>query len=227
MREFNLLENYPKLDQPRYVASNLRTIKERIIAGNREKDFFDGHRNFGNGGYKYDGRWKKEAKKISKEYGLNDNSSFLQLNSEKGFLLKDLKDLYPKIKLKGFETSNYAIDNTLNEVKEYVSKSSDYTKINSEDKKYDFVMALGVVYTYTIKDSIKVLSEIERVGKGKSFITLASYTNNEDYWLFKDWTLIGSTILKKEEWKEVMQQANYTGDYYFTNSETLNIKRKI
>ena len=40
MREFNLLENYPKLDQPRYVASNLRTIKERIIAGNREKDFF-------------------------------------------------------------------------------------------------------------------------------------------------------------------------------------------
>ena len=49
MREFNLLENYPKLDQPRYVASNLRTIKERIIAGNREKDFFDGHRNFGYG----------------------------------------------------------------------------------------------------------------------------------------------------------------------------------
>ena len=123
--------------------------------------------------------------------------------------------MYPKIKLKGYETSNYAIDNTLNEVKEYVSKSSDYTKINSEDKKYDFVMALGVVYTYTIKDSIKVLSEIERVGKGKSFITLASYTNNEDYWLFKDWTLIGSTILKKEEWKEV-PQANYTGDYYFT-----------
>ena len=55
--------------------------------------------------------------------------------------MKDLKDLYPKIKLKGFETSNYAIDNTLNEVKN-ISKSSDYTKINSEDKKYDFVMAL-------------------------------------------------------------------------------------
>ena len=105
MREFNLLEEYPKLDQPRYVASNLRTLKERIVANQRDENFFDGHRNFGYGGYKYDGRWKKVAKKLSDEYGLNDNSSFLQLNSEKGFLLKDLKDLHPKMSLKGLETT--------------------------------------------------------------------------------------------------------------------------
>ena len=95
------------------------------------------------------------------------------------------------------------------DVKQYIDKVGDYLKINSEDNKYDFVMALGVVYTYTIKDSIKVLAEIERVGKGKSFVTLASYSNEEDYWLFKDWTLIGSTILKKEEWIEIMKQAKY------------------
>ena len=227
MREYNLIDNYPKLDQPRFVASNLRTIKERIVAGDREKDFFDGHRNFGYGGFKYDGRWKKVVKKISEEFDINEKSSFLQLNSEKGFLLKDFKDLYPKINIKGLETSNYAIEKTLPDVKQYIDKVGDYLKINSEDNKYDFVMALGVVYTYTIKDSIKVLAEIERVGKGKSFVTLASYSNEEDYWLFKDWTLIGSTILKKEEWIEIMKQAKYTGDYYFTNAQTLNIKRKI
>ena len=64
MREFNLLEEYPKLDQPRYVASNLRTLKERIVANQRDENFFDGHRNFGYGGYKYDGRWKKGSKKV-------------------------------------------------------------------------------------------------------------------------------------------------------------------
>ena len=227
MREFNLLDNYPKLDEPRYVAKNLRTIKERIVAGDREKDFFDGHRNFGYGGYKYDGRWKKIAKKISEEYGINSQSSILQLNSEKGFLLKDIKDLHKDIKIQGLETSSYAIENTLGEVKQFIKKVDDYTFINESDSKFDFVMALGVVYTYTIKDCIKVLSEIERVGKGNSFVTLASYTDYEDYWLFKDWTLIGSTILKKEEWVEVMKQAKYTGDYFFTNSNTLNIKRKI
>ena len=46
-------------------------------------------------------------------------------------------------------------------------------------------MALGVVYTYNLKDCMQVLSEIERVGKGKSFITLASYETKEDYWLLK------------------------------------------
>ena len=133
MREYNLLDNYPKLDQPRFLASNLRTIKERIVAGDREKDFFDGHRNFGYGGFKYDGRWKKVVKKISEEFDINEKSSFLQLNSEKGFLLKDFKDLYPKINIKGLETSNYAIEKTLPDVKQYIDKVGDYLKINSED----------------------------------------------------------------------------------------------
>ncbi len=226
MREFNLLNNYPKLDQPRYVASDLRTIKQRIVAGDREKDFFDGHRNYGYGGFKYDGRWKKVADKISEEYNLNENSSFLQLNSEKGFLLKDFKDKSKKMNLVGLETSNYAIENTLEEVKENILKVDSYTKLNFKNNQFDFIMALGVIYTYTINQAIKVLSEIERVGVGKSFITLASYTDHNDYWLFKDWTLIGAIILRKEEWLEVLKAANYSGDYYFTNSQTLNIKRK-
>ena len=28
MREYNLLDNYPKLNEPRYVAKNLRTISD-------------------------------------------------------------------------------------------------------------------------------------------------------------------------------------------------------
>jgi len=226
MREFNLLDNYPKLDQPRYVAKNLRTINHRIISGEREKDFFDGNRNYGYGGFTYDGRWKKVADKLSNEYGLNNKSAFLQLNSEKGFLLKDLKEKNSKMKIQGLETSNYAVENTVQEVKENVKKVTDYLSLGFKDKEFDFVMALGVIYTLTINDAIKVLKEIERVGKGKSFITLASYTNEDDYWLFKDWTLIGTTILKREEWVEVLKAANYSGDYFFTNSKTLNIQRK-
>ena len=85
---------------------------------------------------------------------------------------------------------------------------------------------MGVVYTYSLSDAIKCLKEIQRIGKGKSFITLASYTNEEDYWLFKDWTVIGTTLLKKEEWIEVLNHVDYTGDYYFANSQTLNLTRE-
>ena len=93
MREFNLLADYPKPKEPRYAGSNLRTIEHRIIASYREKDFFDGHRNYGYGGFKYDGRWKKVADNICKEYELNNDSSFLQIGCEKGFLLKDIKSI--------------------------------------------------------------------------------------------------------------------------------------
>ena len=43
--------------------------------------------------------------------------------------------------------------------------------------------------------------------------------------VFKQWTLLGSIILKKEEWKKVMSYSNYDGDYAFTNSEKLNLQK--
>ena len=93
MREFNLLSDYPVLKK-RYVSDSSRTIKNRIIASERDHDFFDGERNNGYGGFKYDGRWEKIAHKIYKEYKLNEKSSLLQLNSEKGFLISDFKNSF-------------------------------------------------------------------------------------------------------------------------------------
>ena len=69
-------------------------------------------------------------------------------------------------------------------------------KLNYKDNEFDFVMALGVVYTHSLGDAIKCLKEIQRVGKGKSFITLASYEDQNDFWLFKQWSLLGTTILR-------------------------------
>ena len=226
MREFNLLGEYPSPEKPRYVGSNLRTINHRIVATYRDKNFFDGDRNFGYGGFKYDGRWKKVADKLCDEYKLDNNSSFLQLGCEKGFLLKDLRSKYANIRITGLETSNYAISNSMNEIKNDVKFCDNYLKLNYKDNEFDFVMALGVVYTHSLGDAIKCLKEIQRVGKGKSFITLASYEDKNDYWLFKQWSLLGTTILLKSEWRELLGHVNYSGDYFFTNAATLILKQK-
>ena len=98
MKEFDLLGGYPEPKKPRYVNQNLRTIKNRIVASYRDKEFFDGERNDGYGGMVYDGRWKSVAKRICEKYEIKDNSKILQLNCEKGFLLHDLLELNPKIK---------------------------------------------------------------------------------------------------------------------------------
>ena len=226
MREFNLLEDYPNPIKKRLVGSDLRTLNHRIIASYRDQNFFDGDRNFGYGGFKYDGRWKKVADKLCEEYKLDNSSSLLQLGCEKGFLLKDLKSKYTNMRVKALETSNYAISNSMIEVKNDISLCQNYLKLNYKDNEFDFIMALGVVYTHNLGDAITCLKEIERVGKGKSFITLASYEDQNDFWLFKQWSLLGTTILQKEEWKEVLQHSNYSGDYFFTNAKSLNLVLK-
>ena len=226
MKNFNLLSEYPKSQTARYVGENLRTIKHRIVASHRDKEFYDGDRNYGYGGFKYDGRWKKIAHKICKEYNLNNQSSFLQLNCEKGFLLHDLKNLCPKMEICGLETSNYAINNSIDDVKNNIKKTDSYIKLEFEDRKFDFVLALGVVYTHNLFDAIRCLKEIQRISKRKSFVTLASYETKQDYWMFKQWTVLGTTILLENEWVEVLKHVNYSGDYYFTNAKALNLKAK-
>jgi len=225
MREINLLEGYPSPEKPRLVSNNLRTINHRLVACKRDQIFFDGDRNFGYGGYVYDGRWKTIANNIISSYSLNKSEKILQINSEKGFLLKDLKDKNSDLQVYGTETSQYAIQNTLKEIKNDIFYTKP-TKLPFPDNYFDFVIALGVIYTLNLEEALKTINEINRITKKFSFITLASYENDNDYFLFKDWTLLGTTILKKAEWKEVLASLNYTGDYFFTNSTTLNLTRK-
>ena len=226
MKEFDLLSIYPSLKK-RYVSKNTRKIENRIIASYRGKEFYDGKRDNGYGGFKYDGRWQKIAKRIFKHYKLKDNSRILQIGSDKGFLLNDLKKIKPKCTVAGVEISDYAIMKTLKKVKKYVKKSNFY-ELPFNDNYFDFIIAIGPVYSLSLPDAIKCLKEIKRVGNGKSFITLGAYNNDRDLKLFKYWTLLGTLILNKKEWIKVLKHCKYTGDYRFKSAKNLNLylKRK-
>jgi hypothetical protein len=226
VKKFNLLNTYPNPKAKRYVNENIRTIKNRINASYREREFYDGKRNDGMGGFYYDGRWKKIADKICKKYNLNNNSSILQLGAQKGFLLHDIKNKFPKIKIVGLDYSNYAINKAMKNVKRNIKKVEDYTKLNFKTNYFDFVIALGVVYEYDLTRAISTLKEIQRVSKGNSFITLGSYNNQKEYVQLKQWTLLGTTLLKEKEWRQVMKHVKFTGDYDFVNAKKLNLVTK-
>ena len=52
------------------------------------KNYWDGQRKFGYGGYKFiEDRWYDIAKKIIKKFKLNENSKILDIGCGKGFLL--------------------------------------------------------------------------------------------------------------------------------------------
>ena len=223
MRRYNLFSNYTNKKTKRSVKNNYRTIENKIIATYRDKDFFDGNRSNGYGGYSYDGRWKKYAKKIIKRYKLSNKSKVLHINSEKGFILNDIKEVLPGIQVFGTENSKYAIKKTLKKVKPNIY-FAEPTNLPFQNNYFDFALAIGVVYALSLTNAIKCLKEIIRVSKNKSFINLGSYSNKNDLELFNKWSLLGITLLKEKEWVKVLKHTNYKGDYYYTNSKSLGLK---
>lgn len=222
MRQVDFLNTYKNSKTTSRKNLERRSIGNRITASYRGQDFFDGDRNNGYGGLVYDGRWNAFASELISNYNLNSESKILQINSEKGYLLFELNKINPKLKLYGIETSEYALENSLS--KDEINYSyGDSNKLPYENKSMTLIISLGNVYCLNLKDAIAHLRELERVKSHYSFISLATYESFEDYRLFKDWSLLGNLLLKRDEWIEVLNHANYTGDFQFIDANYLGL----
>jgi ubiquinone/menaquinone biosynthesis C-methylase UbiE len=135
-----------------------------------------------------------------------------------------LKKLLPKAKIIGIDRSKYSINNAKKKIKKLIS-FNDGVKLNFKSRTFDCVIAIGYVYEFAIFQIITALKEIKRVSKSvKNFITLGAYTNRNDLMLLKEWSLLGTTILKKKEWISLLEFSKYNGDYEFVTAKTLNLK---
>lgn len=197
-----------------------RTVLNKIKAWELGKDYYDGNRLNGYGGFKYDGRWLKMLPKIIKKYKLTKNSKVLDLGCKKGFILKDLNILLPGIKTVGIENHAYALKKSVKCQSKLIQ--SEYYKIPYKNKHFDFVIAFNSLYMYNLGDVIKSLKEIERVSK-KSYIVLASGENDKERNKFYKWTLIGTSILLQKEWKKLFKDIGFKGDYYFSSAKSLGV----
>mgnify|MGYP001210943597 CR=1 FL=1 len=131
MEEVNLLANYPKTKRNLKAAAQERTDYERQIARKFDKDFFDGERRFGYGGYKYiEGLLTPMAHEILKVYEIKDNSKVLDAGCGKGFLLYEMKKIKPSIQVAGYDCSSYAIENCKSELRGnlFVHKAENISK---------------------------------------------------------------------------------------------------
>ena len=88
------------------------------VAKKYKKEYWDGDRKFGYGGYKYiPGRWKNVAQKLINTYNLKSSSSVLDVGCGKGFLLHEMKLLLPDLKISGFDISKHALAEARVEIK--------------------------------------------------------------------------------------------------------------
>ena len=98
-----------------------------------------------------------------------------------------------------------------------------YEKLPFKDNEFDFILAFASIYMLNFGGVLGALREIQRVGKGKSYVTLGAYNTFEEKELFQEWTLLGTTVLHVDEWLEVFKEIGYTGDYFFTTAQSLNL----
>jgi len=222
MAEFDI--GYPHGQTKRIVPEGFRTIRNRITAFELDREYYDGARENGYGGYIYDGRWKEIIPKLVQRYGLTSSSRVLDVGCKKGFFLHDLKVAFPGITARGIENHIYPLENSMESVKPDVQLAP-YQALPFLDHSFDFVMAFASIYMLNLRDVMTAIREIQRVAKGKSYITVGAYRTLEERDLFCDWTVLGTTVLHVDEWLEVFKQCEYTGDYYFTTASTLHLVR--
>jgi SAM-dependent methyltransferase len=191
-------------------------IPEIIAEANKfGKMYFDGPREYGYGGYKYDGRWLSVAKEIIKHYGLCPGMRVLDIGCAKGFLVKDLSNCLLGLEVIGIDISEYALSNCETEVSDKLYLG-DARELRFSDKYFDLVLSINTLHNLSRADLIKALKEIGRVSKGRSFIQVDAYENEEQKAACEAWILTAKFHGYPEDWYRVFKEAGYTGDYDWT-----------
>ena len=214
MPEVNLLDLYPNLNRDVEWRFRNLTEEQREIARRFDREFFDGDRLWGYGGYVYDSRWLKIVKRFKDYYGLTSDSSILDVGCAKGFMLYDFINIVPGIKVAGIDISSYALDQALSDVKPFL-KLGNAKNLPFPDRSFDLVISINTVHNLELEECKMAIAEIERVKKKHAFLVLDSYRNSEEEDRMRKWNITGKTILSVDEWCELFKEVGYTGDYYW------------
>ena len=213
--EIDLLKNYPKSKRDPKARAAEKTEEDRRIARQFEKEFFDGERRHGYGGFYYDPRfWKPVIPDFIEHFNLTQETSVLDVGCGKGFMLHDLVETLPGINVTGIDISNYSIENCIETMKPYL-QVSDARELPFPDNSFDVVISITTLHNLDREDFIVAINEIERISKGHSFITLDAYRNEEERIAMEAWNLTARTVMHVNEWKAFFKEIGYTGDYYW------------
>lgn len=215
MREVDLLARLPRTKRNIAKRTAAQTPENIAIARQYDQAYFDGPREVGYGGYRYDGRWVPVAEDIVKHFGLKAGDRVLDVGCAKGFLVKDLMKVCPGLEVFGIDVSEYALKHCEPEVVGRLHLGSG-DKLPFPDKSFNAVISLNTIHNFTRPDAIVAMREIERLAPGKGFVQVDSYRTPEQREVFLSWVLTAKFHDYPDGWIKLFQEAGYTGDYYWT-----------
>jgi SAM-dependent methyltransferase len=215
MAEVDLLRSLPRT--VRNVQARQEAKAPDVVAEAKRFDalFFDGPRDYGYGGYRYDGRWLPVARDIVRHFGLKAGDRVLDVGCAKGFLVKDLMTVCPGLEVFGLDISEYALLNCEPEVVGRLHLGS-ADRLPFPDGSFQCVMSLNTIHNLPRDRVLAALREIQRLSGGRAFVQVDSYRTPAEKEIFESWVLTAMFHDYPDGWIDLFAESGYTGDYFWT-----------
>lgn len=184
------------------------------LARKWDKDYWDGDRKTGYGGYHYDGRWRAVADEMVRHYGLRAGHQILDVGCGKAFLLYEFTRACPGVEVVGLDISEYALANAKEEVKPFL-RAGTAAELPFADRSFDLVISINTLHNLYCYELAPALREMERVARGAKYLCVESYRTEEEKANLLYWQLTCEMFCTPREWEWWFAQTGYSGDHSF------------
>jgi ubiquinone/menaquinone biosynthesis C-methylase UbiE len=218
--KINLLCSLPKTwkKKPLKIRKSA-SIEDRILSWRLDKEYFDGNRQQGYAGYKYDGRWKSVAKDFINYYKLKDDAKILDIGCAKGFLLDEFGKILKKPTLCGIDISHYAITKSRKKVYKNLCIGN-ASRLPFRKNYFDLVISINSLHNIMgLKKLTESFKEINRVAKKNIYITLGAYDTKKGENILDNWAVVATSYMSTKAWLKFFKHVKYKGDYWWFKPE--------
>ena len=176
------------------------------------RDYWDGERRYGYGGYKYDGRWAFVARQLIEEYSLKPGARILTSVCGRGHLLYEFAKLIPRCDVTG---STYQTRCLREGKRSALTDPSDAREpFPFTNGSFDLAISVNSLHNLPPEDIVRALSEMERAANSK-YLVVESFRSPEELFNLQCWALTCETFLRPESWYWLFSNAGYSGEYEF------------
>lgn len=179
------------------------------------REYFDGDRLTGYGGYRYHPRfWQDTVRRFQEYYQLADDASILDVGCGKGFMVHDFLELMPRADIRGVDISDYALQHAKKEVAHLLSKA-DAAALPFPDDSFDLVISINTIHNLPLEQCKQALREIDRVSRRHAFVVVDAWRDENQRRALMKWNLTALTYMSTEQWEQVFGEVGYDGDYWW------------
>ena len=217
MTEVDLLSKLPATKRKVSARAAAKTLAVVAEAKKFGEMYFDGPRDYGYGGYRYDGRWVPVAQDIVTYFDLRPGMRVLDVGAAKGFLVRDLMQVCPGLEAFGLDISSYGIRNCHEDVVGRMHVG-DARSLPFPDDSFDCVLSINTLHNLERAEILTALGEINRVVRHSTqcYVVVDAYRNAAQRALFEEWVLTALHYDTPAGWLALLEEAGYAGDWFWT-----------